>query len=87
MKRANDEGPTVAAATPQEQTQSDGAILPQVDDPRKALAVLRAHAALCGCGLHELSSGGYLLTRWGLAKELPDLRAVGDLLRRIGGAR
>jgi hypothetical protein len=53
---------------------------------RKALATMTARAALCGCTLHELSGGGYLLCRWGMSRELPCLRAVGDLLRRIGGA-
>lgn len=52
---------------------------------RKALASMTARAALCGCTLHELSGGGYLLCRWGMSRELPCLRAVGDLLRRIGG--
>lgn len=51
----------------------------------KALATMRARAAQAGCVLHELSGGGFLLCRWGLTKELPCLRAVGDLLRQIGG--
>ena len=44
-------------------------------------------AALAGFGLHRLDDGRYLLTRWGLRKELPTLREVGDLVRRIGGVR
>jgi hypothetical protein len=51
----------------------------------KALATMRARAVQAGCVLHELSGGGYLLCRWGWTKELPCLRAVGDLLRRMGG--
>jgi hypothetical protein len=51
----------------------------------KALASMTARVALCGCTLHELSGGGYMLCRWGMSRELPCLRAVGDLLRRIGG--
>lgn len=51
----------------------------------KALFTMQARAAQAGCVLHELSGGGYLLCRWGLTKELPCLRAVGDLLRRLGG--
>lgn len=53
---------------------------------RKAFAMMTARAALCGCTLHELSGGGHLLCRWGISRELPCLRAVGELLRRIGGA-
>ena len=41
-------------------------------DISKALATMTAQAARCGCTLHEL------------ARELPCLRAVGDMLRRIG---
>ena len=55
------------------------------DGQRKALATMYAKAVQAGCTLHELSGGGFLLCRWGMAKELPCLRAVGDLLRRIGG--
>ena len=51
----------------------------------KAFATMKARAAQAGCVLHELAGGGYLLCRWGLTKELSCLRAVGDLLRRIGG--
>ncbi len=51
----------------------------------KALATMKARAAQAGCVLHELAGGGFLLCRWGLTKELPCLRAVGDLLRRMGG--
>jgi hypothetical protein len=54
-------------------------------DDRKAFATAAAQAARCGCTLHELASGGFLLSRWGMSRELPSLREVGDLLRRIGG--
>ncbi|MDE1947400.1 MAG: hypothetical protein KGL43_24835 [Burkholderiales bacterium] len=53
---------------------------------QKEFATARAHAARVGCSLYELSSGGYLVSRWGWAREVPDLRAVGDMLRRIGAA-
>jgi len=51
----------------------------------KALATMKARAALCGCSLHEMADGGFLVGRWGYSKALPCLRAVGDLLRQIGG--
>lgn len=53
---------------------------------RKAFATMTARATLCHCTRHELSGGGYLPCRWGMSSQLPCLRAVGDLLRRIGGA-
>ena len=53
----------------------------------KALATMRARAALCGCTLHEMADGTYLLGRWNYSRAVPCLRAVGDLLRRIGGTR
>ncbi len=55
------------------------------EEQRKQLATLKARAAICGCTLHELAGGGYLLCRWNLSRELPCLQAVGDLLRQIGG--
>ena len=54
-------------------------------DDGKALATMKARAALCGCALHELSDGGYLVCRRNYSKAVPCLRAVGDLLRQIGG--
>jgi len=45
---------------------------------------LRAQAERAGFTLHTLSSGGFVLGRWGLARELPDLAAVAALLLRLG---
>lgn len=56
----------------------------QADAERKAVATMSAHAARAGCTLHELAGGGFLLCRWHLARELPDLRAVASLLRQMG---
>jgi hypothetical protein len=55
------------------------------DDAGKALATMKARAALAGCTLHELADGGYLVGRWNYSRAVPCLRAVGDLLRQIGG--
>jgi hypothetical protein len=51
----------------------------------KCFKTLQAQAAMCGCTLHGLVGGGYLVCRWGISKELPCLCAVADLLRRIRG--
>jgi hypothetical protein len=56
------------------------------DSECKQFSTIRARAALCGCTLHEPSGGTYLLGCRGLSREVPCLRAVGDLLRQIGGA-
>ncbi len=58
----------------------------QLEADRKHFATLAAHAAMAGCTLHEVACGGFLLCRWGMAKELPDLRAVAALLGRMEGA-
>jgi hypothetical protein len=83
MSRPNDEGQRWRAA-PQVQTQNDHPHFANDDDGSKALATMKAKAALCGCTLHELSDG-YLVGRWNYSKAVPCLRAVGDLLRQIGG--
>ena len=46
---------------------------------------LRAKLADKGYSLSELSCGGFLIARWNLTKNAPDLRAVGRFLRLIGG--
>ena len=57
-----------------------------LDDGRKHFTTLRAKLALSGYSLLELSCDGYLITRWNLTRPAPDLRAVGQFLRQIGGA-
>ena len=64
----------------------DSADFSRADAERNQFIALQAQAALAGFTLHKLDSLGYLICRWELSKELPDLRAVGDLLCRIRGA-
>ena len=67
-----------------EDQRTDAAIVTGGDAERKAFATMQAQAARAGCGLHELASGAFLLTRWGLSRELPDMRAVAGLLAQMG---
>jgi len=55
------------------------------DGNSKALATMKARAALCGCTLHEMADGAFLVARWNYSRAVPCLRTVGDLLRQIGG--
>ncbi len=70
-----------------EDTRAGLAIVGQAGDERKEFASAAALAAQAGCTLHELSSGGYLLGRWSMCREVPDLRAVHALLARMTGVR
>lgn len=56
----------------------------RTDIDRKAHERLAATAALTGCCLFRLDSGGWLLCRSGMARDLPDLAAVDSLLRQMG---
>ena len=49
-------------------------------------ASLRAKLSAKGYSLSELSCGGFLIARWNLTKNAPDLRSVGRFLRLLGGA-
>lgn len=84
MSRPNDEGHRANGA-PQVQRNYQQAHFANDRDCGKALATMKARAALCGCSLHEMADGTFLLCQWNYSKALPCLRAVGDLLRRIGG--
>ncbi len=55
------------------------------DGASKALSTMKARDALCGCALHEIADGEFLVARWNCSKAVPCLRAVGNLLRQIGG--
>jgi len=46
---------------------------------------LREKLAASGYSLSELSCGGYLIARWNLTRNAPDLRAVGRFLKAVGG--
>lgn len=47
-----------------------------VSDERKLLEKPRTRDALTGRGPHELASGGFVLTRRNVVRELPSLQAV-----------
>jgi len=56
------------------------------DDARgQALATMKARAALCGCSLHEMADGAFFVAGLKNRMAVPCLRAVGDMLRQIGG--
>ena len=84
MSRPNSEGQRANAA-PQVQTQNQHLHFANDDGDGKALATMKARAALCGCTLIEMADGEFLVARWNYSKAVPCLRAVGDLLRQIGG--
>ena len=83
MSRSNDKGIGVCGTYPPRTNQNQNPHCADDDGDGKALATMKARAALCGCTLHELSDG-YLVGRWNYSKAVPCLRAVGDLLRQIG---
>lgn len=59
----------------------------EADARRKLLDTTRAELALAGgYALHELADGTFLVTRWDRARPLPDLRAVAEFVRLVGGA-
>jgi len=76
---ASDEGQAFAAPGPQDQTKTHS-----TDSAAKALGTLKAQAARMGSAVYELADGTFLVTRWNLQRELPDLRAVAALLRQMG---
>ena len=85
MNAPNETGADRANDHPrQDHTSSNANIVADLPDDRKVFETLAARAATGGCALHQLSGGGYLLCRWGLSREVPDLRSVGALLSQIG---
>lgn len=84
MSRPNDDGHRANDAR-QVQTQSQQQDFAADGSERKAFITMQARAALYGCTLHELADGGFLVGKWNYSKAVPCLRAVGDLLRQIGG--
>lgn len=88
MSRPNDEGPTVAAATPQEQSTNDDAIVSPRDAERKTLATLQAESARLGVRVERLEGRGrwvYVVIRGGRAIDCADLDAARLAVQRLGG--
>ena len=81
----NDKGVSDCSANPPKDYQNQHAYF--AEDARQGKALVKSRAALCGCTLHEMADGTYLLGRWNYSRAVPCLRAVGDLLRRIGDTR
>ena len=79
----NEKGQDAANVKAHEYT-TNTSIVAQPDAEGKAVANMTATAAMAGWTLRALSSGGWLMCRWGRARELPDLAAVGALLRQLG---
>ncbi len=50
----------------------------------KRLATLRAKAALQGISVHQLADGGFLVCRWNMTKDVPDLDALARFLFTMG---
>lgn len=57
-----------------------------LDDEFDHFTSLRAKLADRGYRLSPLSCGGFLIARWNLTRNAPDLRSVGKFLRMVGGA-
>jgi hypothetical protein len=64
---------------------------PAAETGEKLFSTLQARAALAGYELRRTSDGSgkpaFQVSRWNLARVLPDLGAVEDFLRRSGGSR
>ena len=86
--RKSDEARTTVAQWPgqmeQESGHLDSAARAERDQRDKAIATARARAALAGFTMHLLPADGggvvFLLTKWHLTRELPDLAAVSAFL-------
>ena len=82
----NEKGPSASDARALENNTNESPDFAVDDQSRQAktFATLQAQAALAGHVLQRLADGTYTLSRWGAYSELPTLREVGDLLRRMG---
>ena len=54
------------------------------DEDLKRFRTLQAKAALIGAELYPISTGGFLILRWNLTRELDTLAEVEALLAQMG---
>lgn len=65
---------------------NSASIVTDLDADRKAFCTLRAHLALRGYSVFELSDGTFIASKWNLTKPLADLRALAVFARQLGCA-
>ena len=80
----NNEGHRANGA-PQIKTQTQRPDYSSDDGVGKAFDTLRAQLEMFGCGLHEMADRGYFVSHCNVSRQLPDLRAVRQMLMQIGG--
>ena len=85
MSRPNDDGSGARDAEPIRADQNQPVNYPSDGGTSKAFATLRAQLEMCGCGLHEMADRGYFVSHGNVSRQLPDLRAVRQMLVQIGG--
>ena len=85
MNRANGKGVSISSADAPKTHEFKHADFTTDDGVGKAFDTLRARLEMCGCGLHEMADRSYFVSCGSLSRQLPDLRAVRQMLVQIGG--
>lgn len=81
----NDDGSGARDAEPTKADQNQRVDYCSDDGASKAFDILRAQLKMCRCGLHEMADRGYFVSHGSPSRQLPDLRAVRQMLVQIGG--
>ena len=89
VTRTSKKAPDAANVGGPSGTETQYLISEQITDNGKRFATLRAHLALKGYCLHRTEANDgpvrFFVARWGMVRELRDLPAVAQFLRRVGG--
>lgn len=84
-QRPKEKGPTCEGEARKVQTRTGTTNYPAVNADGKAFSTLRARLALAGFTLQAVEgAAGYLVSRWGLSSELPNILAVYVFANRVG---
>ena len=85
MAAPNEGGSGARDAEPTKADQNQQVDYSSDDGASKAFDTLRAQLEMFGCGLHEMADRGYFVSHGNFSRQLPDLRAVRQMLMQIGG--
>lgn len=80
----NDEGPTLATPTLQDEPQTHAPIIGDAVDSGKELRRLKLIAAISDVSVYDLADGSHLVKRGGLSRAVPDVCALARFLRESG---
>jgi len=84
MNQAHQIAQSPGGAGPSAETTTDAAIFAPAEKTGNRIATLKAQLALKGFAVHDVSTGGYFVSRWNMAKFCPAIVDLESFAAQVG---